>query len=311
MRLREIYTICIEEFDSWHEPLFVEGRNPNGATFYRLSNSTEIRDRLNKLKRIHCLEATIKDIENTTVNFYIKGADLCWDGAGRNKFISLYTSLKEKTGIICSLYESFGFEDNNDGIDVKLPPDMTLEELSKCAHDLNIAFSGCPLLSKQSGNISLSSIDVGSMWLNFVVIGASATAILTAIAALVDKVVHIKSHFLSMKQQEEQLRSMGCANDLLEQMQVMHEKFGKEILEKASRDLAIEHDINDPEECSRVQNSLKLLSDWMSKGMEVYASVQAQPEIKVLFPPVEQQKLSFKEVGLLTDPNVTTEENKK
>ena len=71
-------------------------------------------------------------------------------------------------------------------------------------------------------------------------------------------------------------------------------------------ELAEEHNISDPEDLGRLRNSIQLMADWMDKGMEVYASIQAPEETKAVFPPIEKQTLPEGIIGLLTEGTDST-----
>ena len=184
---------------------------------------------------------------------------------------------------------------------------MSLAELSKCTRDLDLIFSICPLFSNQSGTISFSAVDVGSVWLTFIVGGVAAVGILKLVAELVDKAIIIRSHQLSAKEQEERIRTLKLGNDVLEQSAAVYKNIGKELLNQTARDLAEEHDINNPEDFERLKTTIQLLSDWMTKGLEVHASIQAPPEVKAVFPPIEKQALPEAFTALLTDGNNISE----
>ena len=81
----------------------------------------------------------------------------------------------------------------------------------------------------------------------------------------------------------------------------VNKQITKGLLTKVSTELAEEHNITNPEDLGRLRNSIQLMADWMDKGMEVYASVQAPEETKAVFPPIEKQTLPEGIIGLLTD----------
>ena len=56
-----------------------------------------------------------------------------------------------------------------------------------------------------------------------------------------------------------------------------------------------------------MKNSLHLLSDWMSKGLEIHAAIKASPEVKAVFPPLEKQLLSTDEIALLSEQTGSAE----
>ena len=88
----------------------------------------------------------------------------------------------------------------------------------------------------------------------------------------------------------------------------IYNEMGAALLEKECKTLAEKNDISDPEDFERLKHSTKLLAEWMGKGMEIYASIQATPETKATFPPIETQSLPDKAISLLTDGSTPTNE---
>ncbi len=180
-----------------------------------------------------------------------------------------------------------------------------MSELSKCTKDLDTVFSTCPLFVNQEGTIKFTAVDVGSVWFTFLVVGVAAATTLRLIAELVDKALVVRSHYLTTREQEEKIRSLQLGNDALKNAMDVNKQITKGLLNKVTVELAEEHNISDPEDLGRLKNSIQLMADWMNKGMEVYASIQATAETKAVFPPIEKQTLPEHVVGLLTDGNVT------
>lgn len=139
------------------------------------------------------------------------------------------------------------------------------------------------------------------MWLTFLVVGGAAVVTLRLIAELVDKALVIRSHYLTTQEQEEKIRTLQLGNDALENAMDINKQITKGLLSKVSGELADEHGISEPEDVVRLQRSVQLMADWMNKGMEVYASIQAPEETKAVFPPIEKQSLPEGVIALLTD----------
>ena len=153
----------------------------------------------------------------------------------------------------------------------------------------------------------VSAVDVGSIWLSFVIGGAAIATVINMVAALVDKALIIRSHYLTTKEQVEKVRSLKLENDILERMEKDFETIGKRLIETHSEELCKQYDVKDPEDLERMKNSLNLLTDWMSKGMEVYASIKSPDEVKSVFPPLETQLLSIDKIALLGEQNSQSE----
>ena len=107
--------------------------------------------------------------------------------------------------------------------------------------------------------------------------------LLSMIAVLVDKAIILRSHYLTTKEQAEQIRKLNMGNEFLENFININENIGKRLLENICDDLAAMHEINSPEDKERLKNSIQLLSDWMGCGLEIYACIQSLAEIKAVF----------------------------
>lgn len=289
--------------DSWHKLSFEEKRTTSGNYYYKLTNSAEIKAILSDLREIDSLEETIDTIQKTSVGFTQTVGDIDLEQRAKNNLVAEYLKLEDKVITITKLLETFNYTQCANGFDVKLPPEISLSDLSKCTKDLNTVFSTCPLLANMDGTISFSAVDVGSVWLSFVVGGAAVSAVLTMIAILVDKALIIRSHYLTTKEQAEKIQSLKMSNEMLENAKRINEEIGECLLEKVCHELAEEYHISEAEDMKKLENAIELLANWMSKGMEVYASVQTASETKAVFPPVERQSLSASVIARLTEGN--------
>lgn len=87
-------------------------------------------------------------------------------------------------------------------------------------------------------------------------------------AKLADYVAKIKSHIITVKQQEEVLRAMEIKNNMIEPIAESYGEIISETLKDASEN----------------EKGLKNLFELTSKGLEIYASIDAPKEAKNLFP---------------------------
>lgn len=221
-------------------------------------------------------------------------------------------NMKYELENILEVCKVVGAEPNGLGFCVKLPSNMTLSQLSCCTKDLDSIFTQCPLFRYENGVIAFSGIDIGSFWLTFAIVGSAAVAILSGLATMIDKVIQIYSHVLTLKEQEEELRRRKISNDVVEEIVLSNKKIVEQLLQYTIEDLASSKGIKCPEEQENLKYTMRLLFDWMSRGMEIYASVKAPQEIKALFPTVEQQKIftHLRKVLQSTDENATESEEK-
>lgn len=300
MRLQEIYSICKKTQEVWVEMVFEEVNAP-GIVYQKLKNPDAVRVLLSVLEPIEFFAENIAGVKRTSLGFTQTSGAITFDKTNKAQLLSEYSRLKNKVMTVTDLFESMHYGQASEGFDIKLPKDISLSELSRCTHDLDIIFSTCPLFADQQENVTFKAVDIGSIWLNFAIVGATVTGTLKILAELVDKVLIIRSHYLTCKEQEEKARSLKLSNDVLENLIQTNKAIGNGLLEQVSTELATQHEITDPEAIGRLNNSIKLLYEWMSKGMEIYASIQASPEIKAVFPPIEKQALPEGAVGMLAD----------
>lgn len=118
----------------------------------------------------------------------------------------------------------------------------------------------------------------------------------------------IRSHYLTTKEQVEIVRSLKLGKVMLERMEKDFEAIGKKLIETHSEELYKQYDVKDPEDLERMKNSFNLLTDWMGKDMEVYASIKSPDKVKRVFPPIETQLLSINKIALLGEQNSPSEE---
>lgn len=305
MRLQEVYYICRNSKSSWNELGFDEVKAAGNVTYYKLQNADAIREILANLETIESFREAIASIRNRSHGFTQDTGDITIDARVKAALLVDYQKLHTKVTTITDLFESLEYRQDSEGFDIKLPPDISLSELSKCTKDLDTIFSTCPLFANQEGTIKFTAVDVGSVWFTFLVVGVAAAATLRLIAELVDKALVVRSHYLTTIEQEEKIRSLQLGNDALENAMGINKQISKGLLNKVATELAEEHNISDPEDLGRLKNSIQLMADWMNKGMEVYAAIQAPAETKAVFPPIEKQTLPEHIVGLLTDGNIT------
>ena len=301
MRLQEVYSICKKASGTWCDLKWEEKKYPSGNNLHMLINAGEVRTLLLSLDKIESLKNCIDKIKASSIGFTVTDQPIIVDQRNKLFLNKVYESLAIKVTTIAELFESMNYACPIDGFDIKLPPNISLSDLSKCTKDLNIIFSTCPLLASQDATISFSAVDVGSVWLSFIIGGSAVAGLLSMIAILVDKAIAIRSHHLTTQAQAEQIKQLGLGNEILANYININEKIGKRLLENICDDLATEHEVNTPEDKERLKNSVQLLSDWMGRGMEIYACIQSPTEIKAVFPSLEIQALPLKANSMLSD----------
>lgn len=294
MRVQEMFYIVNHALEIWVNPAFDEHKNRSGETVaYSCRNAAELVALLEPLKPFSEINEQIEIIYSTHDTFY-KGTPGALTPDEKNKVCVAAKKIKSSLLTMQSMCAALGLERDSSGFDVKLPPNMTLSELSKCTKDMDNAFSKCPLLRCEDEEIRLRGVDVGSMWLTFTIIGACAATgfyIAKNLAAIVSHVMVIRNQATICKQYEELVRQSTLKNDLLQKLIESHHTVIKELTKNVAEELAAENNITDHEKVEQIRLSLDIFKEWMDKGMEIYAAVEAPKEIKAAFPTLEMQAL--------------------
>lgn len=217
------------------------------------------------------------------------------DTQTRNNLIDANNNLICKVETIIELYESMNILEKEKGIDVKIPNCQDLKEYIKYLNDIDFVFSQCPYLLHKDETIKFSSVDVGSNWLTFIIeVSAGASTlfyVLNNLAKIVNKAMILKSHYNSIKEQEENLK-IACqkrelAEDEKEIFNTLKKYYIKEISDSLENEIA---PLEDGEQRGKLEKSLEKLSNLLDKGVEIYASLDTPKNVQLLFPAIDKQE---------------------
>lgn len=288
MRLYNIYFICkkhnglISSFDF---------KANNANTVFSFTNWREIRAALNELYAIDSMKDTIRSLYNSIdpVNRDLDSPSI--SSNTKNVIVKNQKILLAKMETIIELYESMGNDMVGAGLDIKIPKCSDLKEYMEYLKEIDFILSQCPFLKTKDEDIKFNTVDVGSMWLTFAVVGAGFY-ILNNMAKLVEKAISIKSNILVYKQQEEQLNEMvskkEITKDVIDAFKTMKEITLQDAVTSLEGDIA---ELNDGEERGKTALCLERLVMLIDKGVEIYSSIDTPSEVKVLFPMQETQAL--------------------
>lgn len=214
---------------------------------------------------------------------------------------------------IIELYESMGLEDAKNGIDVKIPECEDLKEYIWYLKELDFVFYQCPYLKCDSETVKFDSVDVGSNWIYFAILFSSgattAYVILNHLGILLNKALILKSHYLSVKQQEEALKvalkKEKLADSEMEIFDVLKKHYMDEMVSGLQSEIG---ELKDGEEIGKVEKTLEKLCNLLDKGVEIYASLDTPQNVQVLFPELgETPKLKGDVLQFLEDKLIKNE----
>lgn len=308
MRLQEMYHLINKSLENWVTPEFNLIDREKSYRQYVCSNQMVV---LLELETLRFLPVA-KQVMHTLSSEYHFSSTIIQSYSKKQveEIRSLVKKIQLDLETIMAVFIELHAEENSTGFDVKLPPDIVLSDLSSCTKDLDTIFSKCPILRLESGEIRLRGVDVGSAWLTFSLIGAGAAvaiAILKNLAALVDSALVLRSHLITFKQQVEALKKAENSTEMLESLTAAHKIVLDQLRTETVEKLAASHGILDNEDKKRLDYSLKLLSEWMGRGLEIYSAIDAPSEVKAVFPPLEMQALQQTQPELLMSESEKTD----
>ncbi len=319
MRLRNIYLKCKEHIGEVEEfrAISVNGNNNLKHVTGWKKFSKMITEELMPIEYLsNEAEMIIKSMPEIYLakdTFNMDTSD--WNDIDRAR-VELINCMADAIG----LYESLEIErdeENTVGIDIKLPKTDNFSDFKKYIDQLEFILYKCPFFRKKSEEtLKFESLDVGSMWLNFICVGASigtASVLLNNIAAFIDKCFIVRSHYLNLQTQKKYLEQLEkeekTKKTVLEGLEQVYQAQVKEVIIDLQNITNIK--LDDGEEYGTVEQAFQKTNELLDKGMQIYATLNASEQNQVLFKPIEMRYLEIEEKSKLLEDNKKERENEQ
>lgn len=297
MRLKNIYNILKEV-----EPVFMGFKTvkiPN-SDIYTISEWTQIIEAIEKINNIDLFKVHVKELFNITPIFGDKSQELKISSSQHTSLVGWIAKTQNMVKTSIALCESVGYDFNDTGFEIKLPETSIFDDFSSNIGELNRVIKLCPFIRSEDSQISLQKTDIGSTWLVFTIIGASVL-VLKSLGAFAQSALKIKSMYQTCELQKEAVRGARVKNDLAQEITDTYIKIIKATASKEVEELEIKLEKTlSEEERTGAEISLDILGKLMSKGLEIYAALDASQEAKDVFPNIDDQKLLPEMIKLLT-----------
>ena len=285
MKLYNVYRLCKQNI------YFLESamaKKDEKSGLFVISTWPAVKERFELIKKIPSFKDCINDYINSVPVLVRESVSPQIDPSTAGKINSKLKVITSKMQTIIELYESMEISDGGNGIDIKIPPCDDLKEYISYLKDIEFIFSQCPFLQCEGEIIKFDSVDVGSNWIKLAVAATTTCMVLNNTAALVDKALIIRSHYASLKQQEEILRSQQNKNELAEEIissyDFLRSTYMNTVMEQLENEIG---ELKNPEEIDRAERSIEKLADLLDKGCEIYATLDAPEEVQALFPEIQ------------------------
>jgi hypothetical protein len=175
-----------------------------------------------------------------------------------------------------------GLSETEECISVKLSNDSGLRNVSDTLTSLNKAIAQVIAESPISGEVVVRGWEIGSLW---IVLYLGTIAAVKLVADLVRAALIVRQEKLKGDWIEQQISGYQIKNDLVDNLASAVNAHLKHLVESESR--AIEDktfDTHDNERQERLKESIRILADLTYKGIQIYPSLDAPPEIREIFP---------------------------
>lgn len=287
MRLYSIYYIC-KKYLPVVESMTVSSRSMTGDQIRYIEGWLEKSAVLNELGKSEPLRSPASKLFETIPVLSRDKDHFDLAPSEANAFLQARRELVLYMKAVVDTYEGMNLKTAGgaqEGFDVMLPRFSNMDELIKCLSDLNFVMNQCPFLRSAEGEIRYENMDVGSLWVSFIVVGAGAVLLLENLSKLVDMAVKVKSHMITLRMQEEALQAAKIRNEIAQETAEALHKVNSLIYDQYVGELEDSiGKLQDGEERDKTKESLKKMAYWMEKGMKIYAAIDAPPEAKNLFP---------------------------
>lgn len=142
--------------------------------------------------------------------------------------------------------------------------------------------------------LQFDSVDVGSFWITFLAVGAGVgmtSVILNNIAAFIDKCYVIKSHKVTLEQQQAQLNNMKLEEKLkttyFEGLELLYKQSVSDAIKELEEETGIR--LSDGEQAGMTEQAFDKTIALLDKGMQICATLEATKEVQALFKPLEMK----------------------
>jgi len=256
--------------------------------YYTIENWGQIYYALTELQSYGFIKNEIKQIFSLGIQFQTQTEKLNMDQAMHKGFDSRLKNAKLILSKSIELISEFFSNDAEDQVNIKLPNDITLSELSEIIKDIDYIFNKCRVLSglNNKESVIIRKVDTGSIWL---IIGISTVAVITAIGGLTKMALEICQKVLDVRKGIHQIRVLKSGANVIEAMEkevlakikvesrIAAETFLKNIKTTETNDEANEN-------ITSLAIGIEKMINLYFKGVEIYASLEEPKDVASAFP---------------------------
>ena len=267
----------------------------NGTKFVTIKNWATVCTALHKLGNYGFLAEYVQKIFNRGMHYEVPEKSL---NLSQSEFLAFKKDcdLVIFSAHLCiNIIDEFFQEDAENQLNIKLPDNLTLEQLDAIVGDLNFVLNKCSAIRTANDNndVKIDKVDSGSIWL---IIGVTSAAL-----TLVGKIVHYclatRRELLNQDMMKQQLRVYKTGADMIQSLEEEMERKLKEQYQNDAKKIISEHGLsNNNEDVVSLKAGMEKLTDMIYKGVEIYASIEAPELSQSAFPSAEAYRILLPDV---------------
>lgn len=295
MKLKNIYLVSKKYMEDIKN-LTANPKTSGGRSVYRVSGWEKARNAIvNEMLDIPYYEEEARELLNAIPEIFRNKDEFDIEANEWSVIREARLHLRYSMIDVVNLYESMGFsEETPVGIDIRMPECKDFSEFRKCIDELEFVLYRCPFFKVEGEELQYDSVDVGSFWITFLAVGAGVgmtSVILNNIAAFIDKCYVIKSHKVTLEQQQAQLNNMKLEEKLkttyFEGLELLYKQSVSDAIKELEEETGIR--LSDGEQAGMTEQAFDKTIALLDKGMQICATLEATKEVQALFKPLEMK----------------------
>jgi hypothetical protein len=251
---------------------------------YLVKGARNLREALYPLERTGLFEAEFRNLRETGL-FMTLADEVSVGDTAYGQLTKKLSELGSAIQLLMSTLDTVGVtvrDSDENSVALKLPPVKTFEDLGALANDLKKIIT-IPISEPEiGGEVTITAVDNGSIWLYVLVGTPIAVTMIAGIAAAAAVVYKKFQEGEAFRQYVRNLKIQNDQSELFLEAQKAH--IAATVVEEARQ---LEQNMfasHDPERMKRLEHSIGTTAELIKDGFEINPSILAPEDVKGLFP---------------------------
>jgi hypothetical protein len=288
MRLRLIQKVLEATVNNLQ--ISVEG--VSGNSNLRVSGIQSVFSAVKKIEETGVLQTEVQQVLSSIV-FETNLDSLVIDHGNYSVLTTSLNTLRERSTSLFNALHDLIQDDSQETVSFKLPDLIKFDELSHLIEDLKKILEQSFVNEYIDGKVDFLGFDRGSAWMELAVGSLLAVQILGGMVKFIQDSIDFQQKH---KAKEIMLKDLDVQADARKQISEALKKeldlFVDQGIQSLLQQAGVPKDNNELK--ARFEYSIKTLSQWIERGLEVHPSLTAPPETQRLFPDAERILESMK-----------------